>query len=134
MNNLLSWFREKKTNIICFVISFSISLGAYLANDFFRETLPRKFSESIFWLFAPVFIFSIVNFALKKSIFLSWFKFTKYYLIIALIIIFLTPTSTHGLDFFPIVKETVTIVLASIYSGVSIFLITYKSLKKVSRS
>jgi len=129
MNNIMNWL--KKTNVTYFLVSLLISLGAFLVNNNFRETFPRKLSESIFWLTIPIFVFSVINFFLKKiDILSSWVRFTNYYFIIALIIILLTPTSTHGLDFVPFVKETVTIALASTYSIISLFLIIYKSLKK----
>ena len=126
----MDWLKEKKVNIIYLMVSFLITLASYLVNVNFRETFPRKFSESIFWLTVPILVFSVITFTLKKSIFLSWARTTNYLFCIFIVIILFTPTSTHGLDFFPIVKETVTIVLAILYSVISLVLIIYKSFKK----
>ncbi|MDP2693239.1 MAG: hypothetical protein Q8O88_06445 [bacterium] len=122
---------DKKENIIYLIVSFLVTLISYLVNINFREKLLTiALSESIFWLVVPILVFSIVTFATKKDTFISWKKITNYFFIISVIIVLITPTSTHGLDFVPLVKETVTIVLASLYSIVSLILIFYKSLKK----
>ena len=128
----MSWLKDKKNNVLYLGISLILILVSYLVNDYFRETFPRKFSESIFWLTVPVFVFSIITFLVKRDTFQSWTKLTNYLFSISIVIILLTPTSTHGLDFFPIVKETVTIFLAILYSIISLILIIFKSLKKDS--
>jgi len=120
----------KETNIKYFGFSTLVAVVAYLVNTNIVEDLPRKLSESIFWLVVPIIILSTIASVLKKDTFLSWAKLTNYYFIISIIIILLTPTSTHGLDFVPIIKETMTIALASTYSVISLLLIVYKSFKK----
>ncbi len=121
----------KKINIIYSIISLLIIVASYFINSiFFRDAFLKKFSESIFWLTVPVLCFSLITIFLKTSTFNAWRKLTNYFYLISLLIILITPTSTHGLDFVPFVKETVTILLAIIYSVVSIFLIIFKSLKK----
>jgi hypothetical protein len=126
----MNFLIEKKNNFVYVLSSFLFAIISYFVNVNYREDLPRKLSESLFWLVVPIFIFSIITLITRKFIFLSWAKMTRYFFTISIIIILITPTSTHGLDFVPIVKETVTIVLASIYSVLSLFLIIYKSLKK----
>ena len=126
----MGWIKEKKINIIYLIASFLIVVTSFVVNVNFRETFSRKLSESIFWLTIPILVFSIITFMIKKSVFLSWAKVTNYLFVVFVVIILLTPTSTHGLDFIPIVKETVTILLASLYSIISLFIILYKSLKK----
>jgi len=108
-----------------------VIIVAYLVNTNFRDkSLTIALSESMFWLVIPILFFSIVTLVLRRNIFLSWIKMTNYFFIISIVIILIIPTSTHGLDFFPLVKETMTIILASIYSIISLSLIIYKSLKK----
>lgn len=121
---------NKRVNIIYFVVSFLVVVMSYLVNINIREKLLIiALSESIFWLTVPILFFSIVTFLTRNSIFLIWKKVTNYFLIISIVIVLFTPTSSHGLDFFPLVKETATIVLSSIYSIISLILIIYKSLK-----
>ena len=127
----MNWLKKKKINIIYVVIFSLAAVISYLVNVNLREKLlVITLSESFFWLAAFVLFFSITTLFFKRSVFLSWVKITKYFLIISIIIILLTPTSTHGLDFFPIIKETVTIMLISLYSIISLFLIIYKSFQK----
>ncbi len=131
MNKLLNWFLDKKANTTYLGISCLVVIIAYLVNINFREkSLTIALSESIFWLTVPVLIFSVINLFFKGSIFVSWAKFTKYFFIVSLAIILMTPTSTHGMDFLPIVKETVAVALAILYSVASLFLITYLSFRK----
>lgn len=122
--------KEKTKNIIYIVVSFLIVVSAYFVNINFKEDLPRKLSESVFWLVVPILIFSIITLMTKRSVFSIWAKMTNYFFISSVVIVLLTPTSTHGLDFFPVVKETVTIALASSYSIISLILVLYKSFKK----
>ena len=127
----MNWLKKKKINIVYVVIFSLAAVISYLVNVNLREKLlVITLSESFFWLAAFVLFFSITTLFFKRSVFLSWVKITKYFLIISIIIILLTPTSTHGLDFFPIIKETVTIMLISLYSIISLFLIIYKSFQK----
>ncbi len=126
MNN--NWFVEKKNNFLTLIVSVLVVAVSFAVNINFREDFFRKFSESIFWLFVPILIYSLILLIVSKDIFISWFKFTLYFIITSIIIVLFTPTTTHGLDFFPIVKETVTIFLASIYSVISIIVITIKSI------
>lgn len=126
----MNWLKEKKVNFIYLISSISVVFISYFINTNFREDLPRKLSESVFWLVIPIVIFSIITLFTQKNTFLVWKKITNYFFTVSIVIILFTPSSTHGLDFLPIVKETVTIVLASLYSIISLGLILYKSFKK----
>jgi len=127
----MNLLKNKNTQVCYVLIPLLIVVISYLINTNFRgKLLTIALSESFFWLTVPILFFSIVVFSLKESTFKSWTKFTNYFFIISLVIILLTPTSTHGLDFVPLVKETVTIFLAILYSIISLVLIIYKSLKK----
>ena len=124
------WIKEKKINILYLIVSFFLVVISYIVNVNLREKLLTiALSESIFWLVVPVLVFSIVTFMMKKSTFSSWAKMTNYVLIISMVIVLLTPTSTHGLDFVPIIKETVSIALAILYSVISLLLVFYQFLK-----
>ena len=126
----MDWIKEKKLNIIYLIVSFFLVVISYIVNVNLREKLLTiSLSESFFWLAMPVLIFSIITFMMKKNTFLIWAKMTNYVFIISLVIVLLTPTSTHGLDFVPIIKETVSIGLAILYSIISLLLIFYKSLQ-----
>lgn len=121
---------EKKISVVYISVSLIVILVSFLINDESNVRLVKKLSESIFWLTVPVFITSIITLFLNENVFNVWRRFTNYFLVVAVVIVLITPTSTHGLDFFPIIKETVTIALASIYSIISLIIILYKSLKK----
>jgi hypothetical protein len=77
-----------------------------------------------------IFILAVISVFIKENAYTSWKKFTNYFLVFAVLVILITPTSTHGMDFFPITKETVTIALSALYAVISLPLIIYKSFKK----
>src|SRR3989344_8474098 len=83
-----------------------------------------------FLLFIPVFIFSIIIFKLRESVFSTWRNFSLWAVPISLIVISFLPTDTHGLDFIPITKGTIIFFLTILYSLISLILIIYKSLKR----
>ncbi len=125
----MNW-SNKKVNILYFLSFLFVVVVMYLINDSTNTKFIKKLSESFFWLSVPVFISSLITLFLNERVFQSWKKFTNYFLVLSVIVILITPTSTHGMDFFPIIKETVTIALATVYSVISLILIVYKSLKK----
>lgn len=120
---------EKLKNRSYLVSSFVFLLLFLLINNQNYFINLRYIGKIFFWLCIPVFIFSLITFFLKDGLYLSWRKFTNYFLIFSVLIILITPTSTHGLDFLPLVKETMTIALTIIYSIVSLILVIYKSFK-----
>lgn len=127
----MNWALNHKVNLKYSLLSALIVIFAFYININFRDrSITIELSESFFWLTVPILVFSIITLFLKAEVFNSWIKFTKYYFIASVIIILITPTSSHGLDFFPIVKETVTIFLSALYSVISLFLIMSKFFKK----
>lgn len=125
MNLLLN----KRSNFVYLITFAVVILISYLLNTYSGSSLVRKLSESSFWLCVPIFVFSLMTLFLNNSIFLTLRKFTNYYLIISVFVILITPTSAHGMDFLPIIKETVTITLSILYSLISLILILYRHFK-----
>lgn len=136
MNNTDNWFTKKKViyigliGLLFFLFSyFSKDLG--ICSNYASKCSDISYLFVIFsFIFIPVFIFSILIYKLKDSVFLSWKNFSIWVIPIFLIAISFLPTDTHGLDFVPITKGTVIFVLTILYSVISFILILYKSLKK----
>jgi len=136
MNNLVSWFTKKKVffislvGLIVHVISkFSVDLG--ICSNYASYCSDRSYLSTIFsFIFVAVFIFSLITFKLKESIFITWRNFSVWSIPIFLIFITFLPTRTHGLDFVPVTKGAVISFLTILYSIISLILIVFKSLKK----
>lgn len=129
--NLLKY---KKINIKLLFTSLLLLLITYLINVNSGVYVLKKLSEAIFLLTIPVAFFSVVTFFVKNNVFLSWVKVTKYFLITSFVIIMIAPSSTHGLDFFPIVKETLAVFLSIVYSVSSLFVLIYRTIKTRNES
>ncbi|KND48218.1 MAG: hypothetical protein AB201_01310 [Parcubacteria bacterium C7867-006] len=129
----MNFFKGKKQSILYLVLSLLVLGISYYVNINMRDRLLTiALSKSVFWLAIPIMFFSLFSFFIRYSTFKSWSKFTLFYIVISILIVLISPNSTHGMDIYPATKENMTIVLASIYSVVSIILIIYKSFKKES--
>jgi len=81
----------------------------------------------VFFFSVLVLIFSLILRWFPDTLFHSWWRFTKYYLIIAAILIFIMPVtdaSIMGID-----KELMSWFTASVYFTISVILIILKWLK-----
>lgn len=126
----MDWLNRKKKSLIYFLFFLLLVLVFYYFNS--QRYLPdiRYISKILFWMAVPAFIFSLISVFLREEVTRSWRKFTNYFLPISIVVILLTPNSSHGMDILPLIKENVTILLVSVYSIVSLVLILYKSFKK----
>lgn len=122
-------FPMKKINIKFLSLFLLLLLVMYFININSGVYFLKKLSESIFFIIVPIVAFSVVTIFINQKVFLKWAKVTKYFFFSSLVLILITPTSSHGLDFFPVVKETIAIFLSILYSVVSLFFILYQSLK-----
>lgn len=123
---------KKRKNVYFSIIYLLFLLLSYYVNINSNSTIIEKLSESLFWLSAPILFFSLINLFFREETFISWSKFTIYYFIISVILVLISPNSTHGMDIYPATKENVTIVLSVMYSVFSLVLIAYKSFKKTN--
>ncbi len=133
MNILLNWFTRKK------MVSFSIFfVFVYLLSYFNRLLkLPYFYREfcciddrvlNLFFIFIPIFVFTIIFVNFNDTKFLSWKKITLIYLIIFIFLYFIAPTKGDG--FIWLQRETVSFLGTILYSIISFGLILYKSFKK----
>lgn len=123
----INLFLMKKENIIYTSIFSSLLLVMYFSK--FNNDLILSLVKPLFWVMIPMFIFSLITLFLKNYVFKVWIKFTLFFLLISIILILITPTSTHGMDFLPLVKETLSLLLTGFYSIMSLIIIVYKSLR-----
>ena len=130
----MNFLEQKKINFKFLSASLLLLLLMYFVNINSGSYFLKKLSESIFFIAIPIAIFSIITLFVHNSLFLKWIKMTKYFLFSSLLIILITPTSSHGLDFLPIVKEIVAIILSVLYSFISLFFIIFQSIKPKKQS
>ena len=77
-------------------------------------------------LFGSIFILSIVIYFLKEQIFLSWRKFTLWWILISFFFVYISPTQDN---FFGNIAEGLALIFGIGYFFVSTILIIYKSIK-----
>ncbi len=120
-----------KNNSILYTLFFLISgaLSFYININYRFYQITIELSEFVFWMSVPAFIFSVITLFVREEVARKWRKFSNYFLLASVVIILLTPNSSHGMDIYPLIKENVTIVLATLYSVISLLLILYKSFK-----
>lgn len=120
-----------KNKSLIFVIFFLISgILAFYINDITYVKTTKKLSEFVFWMSVPAFIFSVISLFVREEVARKWRKFSNYFLLASVVIILLTPNSSHGMDIYPLIKENVTIALATLYSTISLLLVLYTSFRK----
>lgn len=123
-------------NRLVFTFAFLLIITvSYFVNTESHTRILRKLSEFTFWIGFSVFILSVLTTFVKDSTYDSWRKFTKYFLVFAVVAILITPTSgssggSLGMDIYAIDKELVTILLSGLYAVISLPLIIYKTFKK----
>lgn len=134
----MNWFTKKRILIISLLCSAIFFIAAFVdinvpVDVCYQGEFCGDISEvlrTFFLSFVSVLIFSSITFKLKESTFLSWRNFSLWVIPLLIFTTFLFPRNTHGMDFFPILRGTVSIVLSLIYSIISLILIFYKSFKK----
>lgn len=133
MDKKIDWFTKKKM-----IVSSLIMVFVYCAS-YFNEILglPSFYDNfcciddrifNIFFIFIPIFILAVINLKLNDLGFEKWKKFTFIYLIIYLIIYFVSPSQGNGYVWFQ--RETISFFGSILYSIISLILIIYKSIKK----
>jgi len=135
MNKILEWFTKKKLflfsclGVISFFIAyFSINFG--ICFDYPNQCNNNSKVIAVYtMLFIPIFFFSLTTFKLKQSTFNTWRSFSFYSILVFLILISFIPMRTHGLDYLPVTKGLVSVLLTIFYSIFSLILIIYQSLK-----
>jgi len=136
MNKIVDWFTRKRVALISFVFFllnifgfFSIDLGI-CPNSPGRCNNISELIISFTFIFISSFIFSLVAFRLKDSVFIIWRNFSFFAILVFFVLISLLPTYTHGLDFVPLTKGIASLYLTVLYSIISFFLILFKSFQK----
>ena len=136
MNTIINWLTGKRIILIS-MVGFLLHLITRYRFEFGMCTTYRgqcddfgKVVMTFTIIFIPVFVFALLNQLIKSKVFYSWRFFSFYFFLLYFVLVSTTPTSTHGLDFFPIVKWTVAVSLSVFYSLISLVLILYKSFKK----
>jgi len=90
------------------------------------SSFVRDYLDWSILLFVAIFVFSIITYFLKEQTFLSWRKFTLWWILFTFFFVYISPTQDN---FFGNIKELVTISSAISYTFFATILITYKSIK-----
>lgn len=122
-------YKNKKLIYPTLFIVVSV-LALYINVNYRYYQITIELSEFAFWMAVPAFVLAFLTLFLSEEVASAWRKFSNYFLLASVVIILLTPNSDPGNFIMPIIKENVTIVLATLYSAISLLLILYKSFKK----
>ena len=110
-------------------LTFGLCQRPYIFNDY-RGCLD----DSISSIGEPLLAFSLISFALlltlsylKTSINYSWLRFAAWWLPLSAVLIATTPeTSNSWMPLYFIGKSTVTMIMASLFTAISLILIVWK--------
>jgi hypothetical protein len=131
MNNIINWFTKKKSAYVSFAM-IVVYIISYFHQFFGLPVFYKNFccvddrKLNLFFIFIPIFIFSLFFLKLSDFKFERWKKFTLLYLIIYLVIYFLSPTQGNGYVWFQ--RETISLFGFITYTALSLYL--SKSFKK----
>lgn len=116
--------------LVVFLISrYSVDIG--ICDNYSSNCFDYGYVLMLYSLISiPFILFSIITYKLRQQAFDSWRNFSIIWIPLSFLVISFFPTETHGMDFFPVIKGTVSLFLASVYSIISLLIILFKSFKK----
>lgn len=118
-----------------YILAHPLSFG--ICNRIYTFNNTRGCLDNSIWSVGePLFIFAVVIFVLAvllavfgDRIYISWLRFAAWWIPLSVIFIAVTPsTSNSWMPLFFIGKDTVTIVMAGIFTLISLILIAVKTL------
>ncbi len=124
----MHWLKNKKQQIIIFLLCFILIFLTYFVNKDFSFYIDRDFSEIVFWVLIPITIFSFIFIFIKSKIWILWFKFSFIFSLISFFMIIFSPTDDG--DFFISTQSLFIILYNVLYSLISLGIIIYHSFKK----
>lgn len=92
------------------------------------DTLIPGLTDYAF-VFVPIFLFSIITYFLHNSTFLSWRKFTIWWVVVSSFFIFITPSETRGWFMITNPREIIALFSAWGYLFFATLIVAYKSWK-----
>jgi hypothetical protein len=107
--------------------------AASCSNYDFCSGIQDVIGVPMFLFSVLIFFLSVLLYFLQKEIFYSWFRFSKRYIPLSFLAIFLSLYSSRGDWLNPFETEFLTWVLAGVFFFVSVILIFVKSLKLRSK-
>ncbi len=95
------------------------------------ESIEYRISENFqvaFYFLFPLFLFSLLTYKLRDEIFLAWWRFTRWFVPIAIILTLITPHDHGGGWGIPSLldPEFVGIVFAFLFAAISVVIIAWK--------
>lgn len=76
----------------------------------------------------PAFLFSLITYPMREEIYVSWFRFARWWTPISMVAIFLAPEYSNDW-MFPIEKGTVAVFFMAVFCIVSIVIIARRYLR-----
>ncbi len=123
----MNWLKNKKNQILFFLVSFLLLVLLYNINTYHLEDLNQSFYDAFFVILIPNTIFSFVNIFIKNIVWKYWLKINIVLSVIGFILIFL---SSPDPEFSITLRGVLAIFYWILYSLISLGIIIYQSFKK----
>lgn len=88
------------------------------------------FTSMLLFVFPFVFLFSIITYFLKESVFRSWVNFAKWWVPLQIFLVLITPESSGGYFVSLIDKQFVAIILSGVFATISLIIVIWKSVAR----
>jgi len=111
------------------VLSLNLINPTSCTNFDFCRGIVDAVSQPLALFSVFVFILTGILYFLREEIFRSWFHFSKWYIFLSFVAIFLSNSSSHRVFLNPFETELVAWETSCSYFIISIILIIYKSIK-----
>lgn len=84
----------------------------------------------ILFVFPFVFLFSLITYFLRESVFRAWANFAKWWVPLQILLVLITPESSGGYFVSLIDKQFVAIILSGVFAILSLIIIIWKSVTR----
>jgi len=115
--------------VLLFDVFLTISFKGLCSFSYICDRAHDDSMVYVFFLFIPLFIFSLITYKMREGIFESWWKFARIWIPLSMLAILVAPSYTHNW-IFPITKGTVAVTLSVLFVIISLVLIIWQSVKE----
>lgn len=87
-------------------------------------------SSMVLFVFPFIFLFSLITYFLKESVFRAWVNFAKWWVPLQILLVLITPESSGGYFVSIVDKQFVALILSGIFAVISLLIVIWKSITR----
>ena len=114
--------------VLLFGVFLTISFKGLCSFSYICDRAHDDSMVYVFFLFIPLFIFSLITYKMREGIFESWWKFARIWIPLSMLAVIISPS--YGNWMIPIEKGTVAFALSVLFVIISLVLIIWQSVKE----